>query len=294
MLLYEDHNRSAVYALAFSPDGAALASGARDGSLLLRGADGRAYPVTERGPKSPPIHAVGFLPDGSAVVIGHAQGFHIYRRTAGVWKLSEPAIHSPVTSLAVLDATTLAVGTGVRGKGTVAGKFELWDLPSGRVIEPDRPEPNGVRAVAACPAKQLVAWATNHRVATVWDIRRQDPVKFPQMNDCLALALSPTGTHLAVALDWLVKLFDVEKRQERAVLRGHTGRVEAVAFSPDGSTVATGSWDQTVRLWDVATGRERENFRWPIGRVTTLAYAPDGLRLAAGGDTGAVVVWDME
>ena len=41
MLLYEDHSRSVVYALAFSPDGAALASGTGNGSLLLRDADGR-------------------------------------------------------------------------------------------------------------------------------------------------------------------------------------------------------------------------------------------------------------
>ena len=89
MLLYEDHNKSVVYALAFSPDGSELASGARDGSLLLHEADGSAHPVTERGPKSPAIYSVGYLPDGSAVVIGHAQGWHVYRRVAGT-----PRVHS--------------------------------------------------------------------------------------------------------------------------------------------------------------------------------------------------------
>jgi WD40 repeat protein len=70
--------------------------------------------------------------------------------------------------------------------------------------------------------------------------------------------------------------------------------VSAVAYSPDGSTIATGSWDMTVKLWDAATGKERTTFRWPIGRVYCLAYAPDGLRLAAGGDEGKTVVWDLE
>jgi WD40 repeat protein len=293
MLLYEDHNRSPVFALAFSPDGTALASGARDGSLLLRTADGHTHPVTERGPNSPPIYSVGFLPDGSALVIGHARGWHVYRTAGGTWRLADQPPERPVTSLAVLDARTLAVGTGDRVKRP-SGTFELWDLPSGRKIEPHFQEPNGVRAVTVCPAKKVVAWATGYRKVKVWDVRKQDPIEFPQQTDYQAIALSPDGTRLAVALDRPVRLFDVEKRREHAVLRGHTGRVEAVAFSPDGATVATGSWDQTVRLWDAATGRERARFNWPIGRVFSLAFAPDGLRLAAGGDTGAVVVWDLE
>src|SRR6185437_6045414 len=109
----------------------------------------------------------------------------------------------------------LAVGTGSRVKPT-SGTFVLWDLPSGQKVEPYFREPNGVRAVAVCPAKDLVAWATGHRKVAVWDIRRQTPTEFMQGKDCRAIALSPDGAHLAVALDRDVKLFDVERRRERA------------------------------------------------------------------------------
>ena len=111
--------------------------------------------------------------------------------------------------------------------------------------------------------------------------------EFPQPKNCPAIALSPDGKQLVVAVDYAAKVYDIDKRQERFELKGHKGQVSAVAFSPDGETIATGSWDETVKLWDAATGRERATFKWPIGRVYSLVFAPDGLRLAAGGDRGA-------
>ena len=43
----------------------------------------------------------------------------------------------------------------------------------------------------------------------------------------------------------------------RATLKGHTGAVVAVAFSPDSKTVASASYDGTLKLWDMTTGKER-------------------------------------
>ncbi len=120
------------------------------------------------------------------------------------------------------------------------------------------------------------------------------PGEFPQKRNCPAVALSSDGRALAVADDYTAKIYDIDRRRERVLLKGHAGKVVSLAFSPDGRTLMTGSWDQTVRLWDTATGRERANYKWDIGRVYCVTYAPDGLRLAAGGDLGRVVVWDAE
>jgi WD40 repeat protein len=292
MLVYEDH-KAVVYALAFAPDGSALASGAEDGSVFLREATGQMYPLVERGPTTLPVHSLTYSPDGTSIFIGGAFGWRGLRHDGYTWRVFGPPNVAPVTALEMLDEQTLVVGTGDRAKAS-AGNFELWNLATGQKKEPHFLEPNGVRAVAACPAKRMVAWVTGYHKVRVWEIIRQKPIDFPQPKSCPALSLSPDGMQFAAAVDYSVRVFAIEKRRQRLELKGHKGRVSAVSFSPDGATIATGSWDETVKLWDAATGQERATFRWPIGRVCCLAYASDGLRLAAGGDLGGVVMWDME
>src|SRR5262249_26022113 len=64
-------------------------------------------------------------------------------------------------------------------------------------------------------------------------------------------------------------------------LRGHESSVLGVAFSPDGTRLATGSRDGVAKVWDVATGRELRTFQEQKGGfVRKLAFSPDGTRLA--------------
>jgi WD40 repeat protein len=74
-------------------------------------------------------------------------------------------------------------------------------------------------------------------------------------------------------------LWDVGTGKERATLKGHTGPVISVAYSPDGKTLASGSWDNTIKLWDVATGKARTAVTERFVDFP-LAFSPDSKTLA--------------
>ncbi len=83
-------------------------------------------------------------------------------------------------------------------------------------------------------------------------------------------------------------------------LTGHKALILSVAYSPDGQTVATGSFDRTVKLWNVRTGEQRATLTRPRMAVFAVAFSPDGRTLAAGTGhlktpipAGELVLWDV-
>src|SRR5688572_14345778 len=76
-------------------------------------------------------------------------------------------------------------------------------------------------------------------------------------------------------------------------LRGHTGFIGRIAWSPDGRMVASPSSDDTIRLWDVETGACIHTMKGHKSGVTSVAFDPTGQTLASGSNDSTVKLWDV-
>ena len=91
------------------------------------------------------------------------------------------------------------------------------------------------------------------------------------------VAYAPDGTRLAVASSIGIWVYDAQTGEELDLLAGHTGDVYSVSFSPDGSTLASGSSDGTIHLWDTGSGEHVRTLSGHTGWVESVS----SVRMAA-------------
>jgi len=110
------------------------------------------------------------------------------------------------------------------------------------------------------------------------------------------MAVSPTTNVIATGAgysDQTIKLWNAESGEAIGELTGHKSWISGLAFSPDGTLLASSSSDQTIRLWDTKSWAPVATLRGHEDELYCLAFSPDGRRLISGDKDGSVRLWQI-
>jgi RNA polymerase sigma factor (sigma-70 family) len=201
------------------------------------------------------------------------------------------------------DGTTLASGV------SPPGIIHFWEAASGKELRQLSPHAWLGRIAFSPDGKTLAAAAARHRIL-LWEtatgrlLRELDGREETLFAG--ALAFAPDGrTLVSAGLAETIRFWDLATgEEERRLLPQqprpkeksgppfHYGFVHALAFSPDGRTLASAAQHAPVRIWDVTTGREVRSLPGDRFGALSLAFSPDGRTLLSGEAGGMVRCWE--
>ena len=118
----------------------------------------------------------------------------------------------------------------------------------------------------------------------------------PYYYDIGGMAISHDGSHLAIGTGGIVELMDAAERERITDFRHTEGNRYtnwSVAFSQDGTLLASGSANGTIKVWNVNTREEAASLDGHTGQVLALDFSPDGTLLASGSRDNTVKLWDV-
>ena len=292
-----------VAALTFSPDGKLLATGGQDGAVRLWDVATLSQAGTTMATGGA-VSALAFGPGGTTLASAENDG------ATELWNVTtqtQTGAALTVQGSAGVSALAFSPGADSLATGNGNGSIQLWN-PAGfhQLSAPLALGSVGPGAAAGGhpPAAfsadgGLLVTSNGHGTVRVWNVTGRRPAGPPMgsYRTVTGLALSPDGKTLAVA-DSGVQLWQTSTGQRigATLPSAGNGRYRAVAFSPDGTMLATLGADGTARIWDVATQQ-------PAGAAMTVdgpgtaggavAFSPDGKTLATAGAGGQVELWNV-
>ncbi|KAJ5536376.1 hypothetical protein N7513_009562 [Penicillium frequentans] len=277
-----------VNSVAFSPDGARLASASDDGTVRLWDAATGALQQTLEG-HSDSVMSVAFSPDGAWLASASNDEIVLWNAATGTLQLILKGHSDIVMSVAFSpDGAWLASASNDE-------TVRLWDVATGTLQQTLRGHSDSVISVAFSPDGVWLASASKDETVRLWGAATgtlQQILK-GHSDSITSVAFSPDGARLASASrDITVRLWDAATGTLQQILKGHVDLVTSVAFSSNGAWLASSSKDGTVRLWDAATGTLQQILE-NLGSVISVAFSPDGAQLASASDDETVRLWDV-
>jgi WD40 repeat protein len=289
----------AIVSADFSPDGALVMTAGAEGTVRRwHAATGAPFGRLWRAGRN--LAHAAFDPRGHRLAVA-SRDQAVTLWDAAAEAASEPLVRLPAPGHWVAfspdGATLLTLGRTAEGRGHVA---QLWEVATGAPLGSPMPHPQMPVLGEFSPDGASVLTA-----AADWRLRRFDAVTGAALAEPLHFDgwireahFSPDGRHILsgnsspgyAARDAL--LFALDSTNPVVRFNGHRNGVNQAVFSPDGTRVATGSFDSSARLWEARTGRPLSPALQHRSHLTRALFSPDGRLLATASLDATARVWD--
>ncbi len=301
-----------VNSVAFSRDGSRIASGSHDQTVRVWDAATGHEMITLRG-HTAGVNSVAFSRDGSRIASASGD----FTSLRGEVKLWDPATGRETLTIKGHTSRVAGVAFSPDGSRVVSAGWDaavkLWDAATGQEPLTLKGHNTETYGVAFSPDGSRIASASGDGALKLWDVStgRETFTLKGHLAKAYSVAFSPDGKWIVSAgvdgmlktrdpatgretlsLGGTLKLWDAATGRQTLILKGHTDAVTTVVFSPDGSRIASSSWDKTVKLWNTATGHDMLTLNGHSDKVFGVAFSPDGSRLASAGGDSTVRLWD--
>jgi WD40 repeat protein len=307
LILAQSEQGHPLKGIAFSPNGATLASIAEGGAVILRDPETAGKAIVLQASDKQNGQCLAFHPNNRMLAVGHDLPSAGQKRTSvSLWHLGPRPRASEISTSSSSSILGVAFRppTGEQLAIAAPGLLELRDTGTGsRPVQFQIPPDTPVTCVAFSPTGRYMAAGDVNGELRLWDLDSfpgkllvlGTPV-FRHQQMVTGVAFAANGRLASAGLEGNVLVWDPATGRPLRMFSAPPGAgCNGVAFSADGTLVATGADSGAVLLWNVDTGE-------PLGpplighdeSVNCVAFRPGRAVLASSGNDGRLVLWDLD
>jgi len=236
---------ASVNAIAFSPDGGAIAAGVGEAVEVWDIAEGRQLHRFTR--NSEGVYAVIFLNNGQQIIASDTRGSVAFWHRETGEELRRFNAHS-----GMIRALAMSPDDRILATASDDGMIKLWQLQTGQEICIFKTHNDAVNAIAFSRDGQLLASGSTDMTLKLWQVNSGEEIRtFTGHGGAIAsVAFSPDSeTLISTSTDKTIKLWHRDTGELIRTLKGHSSGVTGIAITADGKTLVSGSRDKTVMIW---------------------------------------------